>query len=53
MSRLALSTYMGNAKSDCFAYTRKGSGETCNALNALYCKTGKCRFYKAEKGEKK
>jgi hypothetical protein len=38
------------AKTDCFAY-EKGSFldsryELCNALNNLYCRNGKCKFYK-------
>lgn len=37
-------------KTDCFAYTSKetmyGKWEACKALNALFCKTEECKFYK-------
>lgn len=39
---------MSSVKTDCFAY-RSGEGgrkECCEAMNALYCKTGECKFYK-------
>ena len=40
-------------KRDCFAYKVKGSNEMCAALKALYCKDGKCGFYKkAVSGER-
>lgn len=36
-------------KEDCFAY-RDGK---CNALNKLYCKEEKCKFYKTREQVKK
>ena len=36
-------------KTDCFAYRCEDGKEKCNALNRLYCKEGKCSFYKTKK----
>ena len=36
---------MSGIKEDCFAYKRN----SCKALNDLYCKNGKCPFYKTKK----
>lgn len=32
-------------KADCFAFQQKEKCVLCNALNDLYCKKEKCRFY--------
>lgn len=37
---------MAEVKTDCFAHRNGRKGAECSALNALYCRTGKCRFYK-------
>lgn len=42
---------MSEVKKDCFAYYKRnlGNGQTneaCMALNAPYCKSGECKFYK-------
>lgn len=38
---------MAEIKKDCFAFRVNGVGTMkCNALNDLYCKDGKCGFYK-------
>ncbi len=34
---------MGGVKKDCFGY--RGSYK-CNALKQMFCKNGKCKFYK-------
>lgn len=39
------------AKTDCFAYRKKGEAEACSALNALYCKHEDCKFYKKRKAK--
>lgn len=31
---------------DCFAYLSPTERIGCNALDKLYCKSGKCKFYK-------
>lgn len=36
-------------KTDCFAYNDKTSVPNCKALNDLYCRNEKCRFYKPGK----
>lgn len=36
-------------KTDCFAYREKNGKGFCTALNALYCKHGKCNFYKKDR----
>lgn len=33
---------------DCFAAKLKGGKEVCIALKEMYCKKGKCRFYKTK-----
>lgn len=33
-------------KKDCFAYVNKNGHQGCRALNDLYCKKEKCKFYK-------
>lgn len=38
-------------RTDCFAYTGKDKRE-CDILKKLYCKKGKCNFYKEKKLEK-
>lgn len=35
-----------DVKKDCFAYKTKEGHPMCNALNELYCKQEKCRFFK-------
>ena len=45
---------MGGVKTDCFAYEKRESAngktkELCKAMNALYCETGECKFYKNTK----
>jgi hypothetical protein len=37
---------MAEIKRDCFAYREGRKGPECSGLNALYCRTGKCRFYR-------
>lgn len=37
------------AKKDCFAYRKRGNSEMCIALSGLYCKGGKCNFYRTKK----
>lgn len=35
---------------DCFAYDEETFGRpNCRALNALYCRSGECKFYKTVK----
>lgn len=42
-------------KEDCFAYkyTKQIKKAQCTALKELYCKKGKCPFYKTQKEENK
>lgn len=39
-------------KTDCFAYSKRKDGgrifQGCKALNALFCKTEECKFYKTK-----
>ena len=37
---------MRSVKKDCFAYRNNGVSEYCNAIKGLYCRDGKCVFYK-------
>ena len=37
---------IGSVKRDCFAYVTDYLMGECDALRALYCKRGKCNFYK-------
>lgn len=43
---------MAEPKKDCFAYV-EAAGGTCNALRELYCKNGKCGFYKTKEQHEK
>lgn len=39
---------VGNARTDCFAYTKDYLMAECYALKELYCRREKCKFYKSK-----
>lgn len=39
---------MNRIHKDCFAY-QNSSEKGCGILKALYCKSGKCKFYKLKR----
>ena len=41
-----MATKLREPRKDCFAYNKHTNN--CNALDRLWCKLGKCRFYKTK-----